>query len=414
MPGLIGQHLPTGFVPNPPLGSSTLLFDNTGVLSIKRNDGSVETVGGSGSVSIDLNQISFGTSTGLTSSVNFVIDGSDVNLIFGYNSTITGGSTSSVIMGGSGNTLSGTSSFSSIISGYCNTIATQSCQSSIIGGRGSEITCSNNSIILGGDFYSGTPYCGSSGGNKVIGGQNNFVSGGFYCNCGGNIYNFPNKIYDSISSSILGGDGSVISDNSYFSSIIGGRGNTLCYSSASSIIGGAYNTLSDDSGGSSIIGGVCNTLSDNSGGSSIIGGNNNTLSCYSNNSSIIGGNNNALSCYSCFSSIIGGNNNSFSCYTRNSSLIGGFGNAIFCYSCQSSIIGGFNNVIGTQSCNSVILGGNNLTLNNQCNTALTQHLWIAGSVSPNNGTNFGQTDDVFVSGVGTFSFINGVFTGLIV
>lgn len=44
MPGLIGQHLPTGFVPNPPLGSSTLLFDNTGVLSIKRNDGSVEPV----------------------------------------------------------------------------------------------------------------------------------------------------------------------------------------------------------------------------------------------------------------------------------------------------------------------------------------------------------------------------------
>ena len=41
MPGLIGQHLPTVFVPNPPLGSSTLLFDNTGVLSIKRNDGSV-------------------------------------------------------------------------------------------------------------------------------------------------------------------------------------------------------------------------------------------------------------------------------------------------------------------------------------------------------------------------------------
>ena len=31
MPGLIGQHLPSVFVPNPPLGSSTLLFDNSGM-----------------------------------------------------------------------------------------------------------------------------------------------------------------------------------------------------------------------------------------------------------------------------------------------------------------------------------------------------------------------------------------------
>ena len=62
--------------------------------------------------------------------------------------------------------------------------------------------------------------------------------------------------------------------------------------------------------------------------------------------------------------------------------------------------------------NSVILGGRNLQLTNQCNTALTEHLWIAGSVSPNNGSNFGHTQDVFVSGFGTFSFINGIFTGI--
>jgi hypothetical protein len=68
----------------------------------------------------------------------------------------------------------------------------------------------------------------------------------------------------------------------------------------------------------------------------------------------------------------------------------------------------------SNSCQSVIIGGSNLELNNQSNTALTQHLWIAGSVSPDNGSNFGQTQDVYVSGFGTFSFINGVFTGLIV
>jgi len=66
MPGLIGQHLPTVFVPNPPLGSSTLLFDNTGVLSIKRNDGSVETVGSMTSVEIINNQLIFTEANGAT------------------------------------------------------------------------------------------------------------------------------------------------------------------------------------------------------------------------------------------------------------------------------------------------------------------------------------------------------------
>ena len=76
------------------------------------------------------------------------------------------------------------------------------------------------------------------------------------------------------------------------------------------------------------------------------------------------------------------------------------------------ISGSFNEIIS--SCNSVILGGNNLTLNNQSNTTLTQHLWIAGSVSPNNGSNFGVTNDYFVSGFGTFSFVNGVLTSVVV
>jgi len=44
MPGLIGQHLPVVFVPNPPLGSSTLVFDSVGDLKIKRNDGSINNI----------------------------------------------------------------------------------------------------------------------------------------------------------------------------------------------------------------------------------------------------------------------------------------------------------------------------------------------------------------------------------
>ena len=78
------------------------------------------------------------------------------------------------------------------------------------------------------------------------------------------------------------------------------------------------------------------------------------------------------------------------------------------------IVGGCKNTLGTQSDNSVILGGNNLSLVNQPNTALTQNLWIAGSMSPNNGGNFGLTNDYFVSGFGTFSFNNGVLVNVIV
>lgn len=49
MPGIIGQHLPTGGVPNPPLGSSTLILDNSGALKLKRSDGSVDAIGGTSS-----------------------------------------------------------------------------------------------------------------------------------------------------------------------------------------------------------------------------------------------------------------------------------------------------------------------------------------------------------------------------
>ena len=105
MPGLIGQHLPTGFVPNPPLGSSTLLFDYVGDLVMKRNDGTVEPVGKM--VYIDYQQISFGgTSSGLTSSSIFTIDTNYGNLIFGQTNSIIGTSSFNSIIGGQSSTIS--------------------------------------------------------------------------------------------------------------------------------------------------------------------------------------------------------------------------------------------------------------------------------------------------------------------
>ena len=49
MPGFIGQHTNTALVANPPLGSSTLIFDNTGNLTVKKSDGTTQPIIGSGS-----------------------------------------------------------------------------------------------------------------------------------------------------------------------------------------------------------------------------------------------------------------------------------------------------------------------------------------------------------------------------
>lgn len=56
MPGFIGQHLPTAYINNPPLGSTTLFFDNGGTLVMKRSDGSVVSVGASGSFTFSVTQ----------------------------------------------------------------------------------------------------------------------------------------------------------------------------------------------------------------------------------------------------------------------------------------------------------------------------------------------------------------------
>ena len=195
------------------------------------------------------------------------------------------------IVGGCGNTTYG-STGSSLLGGCLNS-STQSQQVAIIGGyknkisysqnsgiflsKGAEITNSENSIILTGEFYSGTPYCGKSGGNQIIGGKNNLVTGGFYCN-NGKTYNFPNRAYNSFSSTILGGRANILGTSSD-SSIVGGRSNNLFhYSHYSSIIGGKYNIIATFSRYSSVIGGQYNDLSCNSCNSVILGGVGLTLS----------------------------------------------------------------------------------------------------------------------------------------
>jgi hypothetical protein len=287
---------------------------------VKYRDVSTIGGGGSGSTPISVDEIAFGTGTGITSSLFLKFNSSYRNLISADNSQVNCSPNSSII-GGQINIISYYSQDSSIIGGVCNIIATY------------------------------------SQGNSVIGGIFNCI------------------INSTIESSIVGGRCNTLSLMA-FSSIIGGYKNTSsCYSNMSSIIGGTLNTISCYSQYGIILGGSTNNITKYAVRSSIIGGGNNTLDA-SNVSSIIGGNCNTL-CYTNNSSILGGSDNTMCWLSNNSSIIGGCYNTIATQSSVSSIIGGCNNILDNNSCGSVILGGIGLTLSNECNVVLVPTLKIA-------------------------------------
>jgi hypothetical protein len=167
-------------------------------------------------------------------------------LIFGSSSTIGSSSRFSAIIGGSVNTIGLSSSNSSIIGGEGNIIIGTSSNSLIASSSGGLINNSQRSIILGGNCVTSTPFRGKTGGNQIIGGGNNLVTGGFY-KCDTFVCNFPNRVYNSYSSTILGGGANVIGTSSN-SSIIGGQFATMSNSCNSAIIGGVGLTLSNECG----------------------------------------------------------------------------------------------------------------------------------------------------------------------
>jgi hypothetical protein len=319
----------------------------------------------------------------------------------------------------------------SINLGYCTNIFCNSYRSSIIGGELSNINNSQGSIIIGGSGYQGTPDEGETGGNRIYGGQNNLISGGFYLNDKNTITNNINKIYFSCSSSILGGENNFI-DNSknsfiiggesnklsiccskqYNSSIIGGKNNCLSFSDNSSIVGGQYNTLSCYSSFSSIVGGSENILSDCSNQSSIVGGFCNILSDCSNQSSIVGGFCNILSDCSNQSSIVGGSINVMSGCSYQSSIVGGNDNKLFS-SGESSILGGQNNILSS-STRSAIIGGQSLNLIGEVDTVLLPNLKVNNSISSlSGGTFYSGITGEYVVGANTFTIVNGIITNLV-
>jgi len=380
MAGLIQQLTDITLTATPSVGSYLLSIDLDGVLKYKTDSGTISPVGG-GTTNVNVSEISFGSSSGLTSSPYFTVNIDDFNLQFGLSNSISINSTSSVILGGNLNNIGTSSKGSALIGGHDNIINTTSDYSVIAGGYCNTIYNSQSSSIIAGK----NNYMSNVEGSIIGGGCYNVISA--TANNSSILNSVCSQIYHSCGSVIIGGFTSSIIDNNFI---------LYSFPSSSSIIGGGINVIKDGSAGSSIIGGVYNCISKCSISSTIIGGQFNTIEYGSMKSSIVSGERNLINYGSQYSSIIGG-----------------YCNRITAASDWSAIVGGSYHTM-SNSCCSVILGGQNLQLTNHSDTVLVPNFFIAGSMSPNNGGNFGLTNDYFVSGFGTFSFNNGVLVNVIV
>lgn len=180
--------------------------------------------------SIDLNEISFGTGTGITSSSFFKWDESRVNLLASTSSNF-----------GKGNC----TYRSSIIGGKCNCIDYGN-DSSIIGGCQNQIlSATNSNIIIGGKCST----IKNAGFSTIIGGWSSSVIGtsSFMA-----ILNSPfsvikaSQIQSSSGASIFGGSTHLIGESSENSFILGGNANCIESSANSVIIGGEFLCIQGD------------------------------------------------------------------------------------------------------------------------------------------------------------------------
>jgi len=296
---------------------------------------------GGGSV-IDLEEIAFGTGTGITSSNLFTFNNTNTSLILGFDNTITN-SRSSAIIGGTANTINN-STASSILSNN-NTTIHKSFYSTSISNYSSTICGSKNSNIISSYFGFMT--------------QSNYSS---------IISTYNSSICESNFSVILGGGcGNVICSpnlgSPHYGGIVFGGGNLICDSPQSAIFNSSKSciagSISNLNGQNNILGGVCNEI------------------FYSRSSGIIGGFCSSLSSttlvtcfnsifYSSHSQIIGNTSSRFNI------IMGSTGSYIQSMMCSgkggsdrntnnSLIIGGnCNTILG--ACNSLILGGSGITI----------------------------------------------------
>jgi hypothetical protein len=325
---------------------------------------------GSGSA-INVDEVAFGTGTGITSSSSFKIT-SGRSLLVSNNSLTDLSSTANLAFG----------TYLSYISGNNNTIL--SSKSSCTDGGYNSIITSGGSFILGSSSTSYSNIIGS--GNSCVSGNNNTIIGSR--NSIANGPGYSNSIITSGTSYILIGGAYYSNIIGSVTSCVGGSSNTIIGSRNSSTTGIGYSNGVISSGTSGVEGyynsvisssnvGIGNaptynsiilssrnsTISLNYGGpirdSSIISGYNNGIGGSSNNAVVIGGTNH------CFldankSFILGGDNNYIN-ITNNSGIIGGNNNCLYS-TYRSMIISSSGSCIITGSVNSVIIGGNSNTI----------------------------------------------------
>jgi hypothetical protein len=406
-----------------PLGATAMwitnCYDGSGLSSGGAGAQGPTGPGGGGSA-IDLEEIAFGTGTGITSSDLFTFDNSDTSLILGFN-TITR-SKSSAIIGGTGNTIIGStkdefinsnlitsasgscikdSFYSSIQSSdksiICNSIHSTIITSSIENKYGAKICNSKNAtiinaprsyiintngsyenisrqFIIGGYLHQMRqdegpgPGYGYNGGSGIVGGAGN-------CICTGGVHSI-----------ILSGRCNLIENLNFFDPTDTSPNNQKFSGGRSAILAGERNTLSGPKiDGSVIIGGCTNSITSGTIFSTIVGGCRNTIGT-SSNSTIVGGCRNTIGTSS-NSTIIGGIGN-FMYDSELSTMIGSSKSCIY-NSCRSQILSGnYNRIYNSED---VFLIGSRITRVKGCNESITD---INGFLNCFYGSKFNQTNAI--------------------
>ena len=322
-----------------------------------------------GIINVRNNQVIMGSGTSLTASKQFDFQLDKCNFIIGSHSETN-------------------TNCATIITGYGHSFGDTS-NSSIIGGLNNTLT-------------------GKNKGSSIIGGSQNILDSGRYNTI---IGSQESNVYLSYGNTITSSFKSTIDNKSSNSLISSSSRSNINRGSYSSIISSRSSNI--DNGGTTIDSSVILA----SAGSSI----------KSNYSAIIASPNSNIGAG--YNNFIGGGSGQYN-YGYNGAVLGGYGNQIGANQYRAAVIGGQSNVISTNygsGCNSVIIGGYQNVMKGACNSAiiggqslslynsdtvLVPNLWISGTVSPNNGVEFGTSGTFFI-GSATFSICNGIITNII-
>ena len=277
--------------------------------------------------------------------------------------------------------------------------------STIITGYGHSFGDTNNSSIIGGLNNTLT---GKNKGSSIIGGSQNILDSGRYNTI---IGSQDSNVYLSYGNTITSSFRSTIDNKSSNSLISSSSRSNINRGSYSSIISSRSSNI--DNGGTTIESSVILASAGSSiksNYSAIIASPNSNIGAGYKN--FIGGGSGQYN-YGYDGAILGGAGNQIGANQYRGAIIGGYGNVIstnYGLGCNSTIIGGYQNVM-KGACNSAIIGGQSLSLYNS-DTVLVPNLWISGTVSPNNGVEFGTSGTFFI-GSATFSICNGIITNII-